>query len=160
SLRLTGDVVQAATLDRQTREGRRRVLGNKHGDTLGSVESYGIDLRELGDLDGSRNALELAYRTVVEGLGDDHYRAIQSGRSYAITLRRLDDRRPAGEIMDRVVASAEAVLGHRHPLTLACLMEQACLWWADGNPADALAIADKTHDNYLELHGTHHPFTL
>jgi tetratricopeptide (TPR) repeat protein len=70
---------EAAALQARTLEIKRRVMGNKHFETLRSLANLGFVLQDQGRLQEAESLLVEAYQTGVATLGSDHpgtYRAI------------------------------------------------------------------------------------
>src|SRR5262249_48614697 len=155
SLRMVGDFTAAARLDQDTLGRRRKILGGDHPFTLLSANYYGSDLRETGDLAASRNTLEATYTAYRQVLRDDHSRTTGAAKTSAVTLRRLGRVAGAARLIAAAVARCEAVLGRRHPTTVACRLELACARWAQGHHDEARAIAEEVYAAYRQRWNDH-----
>lgn len=157
SVRLTGEFARAAKLDREALERRRRV--QKELAKL-SQESYGTDLREVGDLVPSRNQLEEAHEAFLADYGPAHLRSLEAAFAYAVTLRRLGQTARAAKLIDDAARRAAGLLGVRHRVTLNCRLEQATVRWAEGRHEAARDAAEEIYRDYRDLRGYGHPYTL
>ncbi|MFC7388454.1 tetratricopeptide repeat protein [Sphaerisporangium rhizosphaerae] len=78
-----GELQRARTVEEQALEGRRRVLGADHPDTLTSMSDLAITLREMGELQQARALEQQALEVRRRVLGDDHPDTKQSERNLA-----------------------------------------------------------------------------
>ena len=83
-LKAQGKLVEAELCLREALEGRHRVLGDDHPDTLKSINEMGYVLLDQGELAEAeryfREALEIAERLRTRVIGDEHNRAAYAGK--------------------------------------------------------------------------------
>ena len=67
-----GDLEGAGALYREALQARRETLGDKHPDTLGSINNLANLLKDQGDLEGAGALYREALQAQRETLGDKH----------------------------------------------------------------------------------------
>jgi tetratricopeptide (TPR) repeat protein len=81
TLRGQGDLEGARDLHEQALDAYRRVLGDGHLHTLGSMNNLAVTLEDHGDLEGARDLHEQALDASRRVLGDEHPYTRTSGRA-------------------------------------------------------------------------------
>jgi tetratricopeptide (TPR) repeat protein len=156
----SGDARAALPLKRRALEGRERVLGPDHPDTLVSVNNLAGCLNELGD---AAAAMPL-YRRAVEGnerdLGPDHPDTLTCVSNLAGGLDALGDAAAALPLYRRALEGRERGLGSDHPDTLVSLNNLAQCLQALGDAAAALALYHRALEGTERVLDPDHPTTL
>lgn len=86
-----GQYRQALPLEEQALAARRRVLGEDHPDTLGSMHNLAETRRDLGDLDDARALHEQALAGRRQVLGDEYPDTLTSLNNLAAVRRELGE---------------------------------------------------------------------
>lgn len=157
--RFTGDYEEARRIDQETFEKRESALGPQHQDTLASKAALAEDLRALGDYKASVALLE-QFQSEYTAVPVTDLPKLRYAKSYAVALRRAgrqaEARKLTRETYDRYVNR----YGKNAPDTLACALNLAADYSADGDKDAAMEAAAEVHRGYRELLGDRHPFTL
>ena len=157
--RFTGDYEEARRLDQETFEKRESVLTPQHQDTLASKAALAEDLRALGDYKGSVQLLE-EFQSEYTAVPVTDLPKLRYAKSYAVALRRAgrqaEARKLTKETYDRYVKR----YGETAPDTLACALNLAADYSADGDKDAAREAASEVHQGYRESLGDTHPYTL
>ena len=127
----------AETLYRHVLEITRRVLGDEHPDTLGSMNNLAETLRAQGDLDGARRIQEQVLETRRRILGDDHPDTLASMNNLALTLSHQGDLAGARKIGEEVLETRRRILGNEHSGTSISAWNLFCTLRDTSDPASA-----------------------
>ena len=133
TLRGQGELGGARELLGQVLEGRLRVLGEEHPDTLMSMYNLASTLRALGDLRGVRALQEQVWEASRRVSGEAHPDTLTSMNNLAVTLHAQGDLGGARELLERVLEGRRRVLGEAHPDTLASLCNLEMVLKAQGD---------------------------
>ena len=103
-LKHQGRLEEAEIMYRRALEGRERLLGSEHPDTLGSVNNLGALLQNLGQL----KEAEIMLRRALEGrerlLGSDHRNTLNSRGNLGLLLIKQNN--DQGKIMVNTILAA------------------------------------------------------
>ncbi|MCH8242827.1 MAG: serine/threonine protein kinase, partial [Planctomycetes bacterium] len=106
---------------------RRRVLGDDHPDTLGSINNMGVLLGVMGKLEEAMPY----YREALEGnrrvLGDDHPRTLTSINNIGSLLHKMGKYEEAERYFLEALECRRRVLGDEHPDTLLSISNMGSL---------------------------------
>jgi tetratricopeptide (TPR) repeat protein/CHAT domain-containing protein len=108
---------EALALARRAYETRKRVLGERHHDTLLSLVNLATQLNDQGDRRQARAAYEQALRGYKELLGDGHPTTAWVLGSLGNLLKDEGDLAAARLYLEQALQIDEEVLGDRHPDT-------------------------------------------
>jgi CHAT domain-containing protein len=136
------------------------VLGEKHPDTLSSLNNLATIYRNLGRLFEALPLLEKGYRLSKEVLGEKHPDTLSSLNNLAMIyseLGRLSESLPLSETGYRLFLE---VLGEKHPYALSSLNNLASLYQDLGRLFEALPLLEKGYRLTKEELGEKHPDTL
>jgi tetratricopeptide (TPR) repeat protein len=122
-----GQYRQALALEEAALTGRRRVLGDDHADTLGSMNNLAETRRALGDLQGAHDLHQQTLAGSRRVLGDDHPDTLSSMNNLALTRRALGDLQGAHDLHETTLAGRRRVLGDDHPDTLTSMNNLAAV---------------------------------
>jgi hypothetical protein len=124
-----GDLAGAEPLYRAAYEGRRRLLGVDHSDTLVSMNNLAALLQQKGDLGAAesmlRGAIEVQSRVrgaaagLERTLGPDHSHVLAARIVRGEILAAEGDVAGASEVLQRALQDSTRVLGPEHRQTLA-----------------------------------------
>ncbi len=113
-----GDLEQVRELTVQVLETRKRVLGERHRETLISMGAYAELLRAQGHLDQARELCEQTLQLQTSELGKDAPATLTSALLLTQILYECGEWREASRICDDTLPRLLEVLGGDHPLTL------------------------------------------
>ncbi|RKZ63235.1 MAG: hypothetical protein DRQ99_17440, partial [Candidatus Parabeggiatoa sp. nov. 3] len=139
---------------------RLQVLGEKHPDTLQSLNNLAFIYQAVGRLDEALPLYEKGYRQRLQVLGEKHPDTLQSLNNLAgiyDSVGRLDEALPLYEKGYRLSLQ---VLGEKHPDTLISLNNLAFIYQAVGRLDEALPLLEKAYRLSLQVLGEKHPDTL
>ena len=109
-------------------EGRRRVLGEEHKDTLASMNNMGVLLHKMEDYEGSLDYFQQAFRVQETVLGKTHPDALTTIMNMANTyMVGLKDFVKAEEMFRQALDGYEKSLGKEHEHTKLCARNLAKL---------------------------------
>ena len=150
----------AVTARRQHWRATQHALGERHPNTLTSLNNLAGIYRAVGRFDDAVGLFEEGYRLRVEVLGERHPNTLTSLNNLAGIYRavgRLDDAAGLSEEGYRLFVE---VLGERHPNTLGSLNNLAYIYEAVGRLDDAVGLYEKGYRLCVEVLGERHPDTL
>jgi Tetratricopeptide repeat/NB-ARC domain len=155
-----GAYASARHLQEQVLAVSRRVLGEEHPDTLGSMHNFAETLRAQGDLAGARALQEQVLAVSRRVLGEEHPDTITSMSSLAVTLDAQGDLAGARALHEQVLAVRRRVLGEEHPGTLTSMSNLAVTLDEQGDLAGARALKEQVLAVLRRVLGEEHPDTL
>ncbi|MBP2326287.1 tetratricopeptide (TPR) repeat protein [Kibdelosporangium banguiense] len=141
---LSGSALGALQLERDNHRRRERLLGAKSPQTLWSLCSLGVYLREVGRYDEALATLTQAREGVLE-LPADKAKALELRIlwNHAITQRQLGRVRDAKERLAKVAVEYRKMNGSTHPDTVACELSMASAYRLTGESEYALEVAQR-----------------
>ena len=113
-----GELAGAAPLLDEALKTRRETLGDKHPNTLTSINNYGLLLKDQGKLAGAAPLLDEALKTRRETLGDKHPDTLKAISNYGTLLYEQGDLAGAAPLFREAFVAAQNSLGAAHPNTL------------------------------------------
>jgi tetratricopeptide (TPR) repeat protein len=155
-----GDYRSARTVWHRHLDACRRVLGEKHSDTLNSQNNLAGTLGALGDLAGARELYEEVVQTSRRVRGEDHPDTLGALNNLAGTLGAQGDLAGARALQERVVDASRRVLGAEHPLTLTSLSNLTLTLRTQGDLAGARELGEQVLDARRRVLGEEHLDTL
>jgi tetratricopeptide (TPR) repeat protein len=115
-----GNYDVAEKMYREALEGREKMLGKEHPDTLTSVNNLASVLRDQGEYEEA----EVMNRRALEGwekvLWKEHPDTLRSVYCLASLLHKQKRYKTASELYQRASSSFRTILGPSHPITIAC----------------------------------------
>ena len=159
-LTATGRYQDALPLFEETYRSCIQTLGERHPDTLTSLNNLASIYRAVGRLDDATGLFEEGYRLRVEVLGERHPNTLGSLNNLASiyeSVGRLDD---AVGLFEEGYRLRVEVLGERHPNTLTSLNNLASIYRAVGRLDDAAGLYEEGYRLCVEVLGERHPDTL
>ena len=137
-LKVQGKYDEAGRLYREVLEVRRETLGDRHPDTLASINNLGTLLEAKGDLAAAEPLYREALEVQRETLGNRHRSTLTSITNLGLLLKAKGDRAAAEQLLREAVEVRREALGNRHPHTLIAisnldrlLLKKSKLWLAE-----------------------------
>jgi tetratricopeptide (TPR) repeat protein len=109
---------EAYQLDEQVLAEQRKLLGERHANTLMTSSGLAADLRALGRYAEALRLEEQTQQVWHVDFGEIHPRTLAAGNNLATSLRAMGDFRRARAIDEEVADNRRQVLGPLHPLYL------------------------------------------
>ncbi|TFH54313.1 MAG: tetratricopeptide repeat protein, partial [Methanothrix sp.] len=150
----------AEPLFRRALEGRERVLGKEHPDTLTSVNNLAALLYSKGDYKGAEPLLRRALEAQERVLGKDHPNTLTYANNLAELLKSKGDYESAEPLYRRALEGRERVLGQEHPDTLTSVNTLAALLKSKGDYKAAEPLYRRALEGCERVLGQEHPDTL
>ena len=139
---------------------RRRLLGDRHPDTLASINNVGSLLQEEGKL----TEAEPYYREALEGYrrvrGADHPDTLRTVNFLASLLHEQGKLAEAEPYYREALDGLRRVLGDDHPDTLGAIASVGYLLQAQGKLAEAEPYYRQALEGHRRVVGDDHPHTL
>ncbi|KAF8536533.1 hypothetical protein BDD12DRAFT_781369 [Trichophaea hybrida] len=155
-----GKYEQAEQMNRRALEGREKVLGPDHPDTMTSVNNLAQVLQSQGKCEQA----EQMNRRVLEGrekvLEPDHPDTLTSVNNLALVLQSQGKYEQAEQINRRALEGREKVLGPDHPDTLTSVNNLALVLQSQGKYEQAELMNRRALEGYEKVLGPDHPDTL
>ena len=146
---------------RQTSLGvRRRVLGEEHPDTLGSMNNLATTLHALDDFEGARDLHQQTLDACRRVLGEEHPDTLASMNNLAATLSVLGDFEGSLDLHRQTLDGRHRVLGEEHPHTLLSMNNLAATLHNLGDFEGARDLHQQTLDVKRRVLGEENPSTL
>jgi len=139
---------------------RKDTLGEKHPNTLTSLNNLAVIYRAVGRLDEALPLYEKAYGLLLQVLGDRHPDTLSSLNNLAgiyQAVGRLDEALP---LFEKAYTLRRQVLGDKHPDTLSSLNNLAFIYRTVGRLDEALPLFEKAYTLRRKVLGDRHPDTL
>lgn len=141
----------------QALEGREKVLGPEHPDTLTSVSNLGSVLGSLGKYEEAKAMHQRALEGSEKVLGPEHPNTLTSVSNLGSVLASLGKYEEAEAMHRRALDGYEKVLGPEHPNTLTIMHNLAHTWISQDKVQEALALMGKCVELRNRLLGPDHP---
>ena len=161
----TGRWQEAVELEEQMLQMRKRILNEKHPDTLMSMNNLA---RSYSDLGRSQEALELfehALQMRKRILGEEHFDTLASMNNLASSYSDLGRRQEAVELDEQVLQMRKRIQGEEHPDTLTSMNNLADIYseLERSNPKrryEAVKLQEQVVQMSKRILGEEHPDTL
>jgi tetratricopeptide (TPR) repeat protein len=138
----------------------RRILGEKHPDTLTSINNLALVLRNMGELTQARHLHEQVLQLQRRVLGEKHRSTLTSMNNLALVLRDLGELTQARHLHEQELEACRRVLGEEHPETLTSMSNLASLLRDMGELAQARHLHEQALQLQRRVRGEEHPETL
>lgn len=135
-------------------------LGERHPDTLTSMNNLARTLYEQGDLASARSLCEQVLTAFKATLGETHPNTLASMSSLASTLESLGDLTGARALHEQTLAACKTTLGSSHPSTLTSMICLASTLQAQGDLTEARMLYEQALAAQKATLGDTHPDTL
>lgn len=160
SLWEAGNLPRAAEIERYVLEDQRRLVGNRHPDTLVAVGNLAATLSRQGNLKEGLALQREARDGYAELYGPEHPETLNAESNLAHMMHVDGDTDEAIPIARRVTDASRRVLGKSHPQTVSAMGNLAMMLTAGGR---ALEEANALQREVLEVReqvlGDEHPNT-
>ena len=137
----------------------KKVLGEQHPDTAGSLNNLGALLDSIGDYAGALPYHEQALAIKKKVLGEEHPDTARSLNNLGNVLQSLGDYADARPYYEQALAINKKVLGEQHPDTAGSLNNLGSLLQAQGDYAGARPYYEQALAIRREALGEQHPDT-
>lgn len=162
-----GEYEKAEKVYQQTLDGRKKLLGPQHPETLMCQSDLAVTLQHLaGSLPDARKmefALELqseALKGLEDALGQDSPWSMKALARLASIKKDLGDLSGSELAYTKALQSMKSILGEGHPETLECLADLGNVYFLEGK----FGLAESTFQSSIEILmlvlGAEHPQTL
>ncbi|KAL1989597.1 hypothetical protein VTN49DRAFT_6794 [Thermomyces lanuginosus] len=160
SFSLLGQYREAETMHRQALEGREKVLGSDHPETLDSVNNLGVALKKQGQYGKAKEMLHQALEGRQKVLGPNHPHTLDVVNNLANVLEKQGQSEKAEAMYRRALEAREKVLGHYHPNTLAAARNVGIVLENQGKYRKAEAMYRRALEGREKVLGPDHSDTL
>ena len=151
---------EARLLYEEALQAFRETLGDRHLDTLVSINNMGALLQNMGKLEEARPLYEEALQAYRETLGDRHQLTCWVTANLADLLRATGDLDEGEAVLGNAVGVAQGVFGSSHWRTLVITAKAARLQHAQpGGAAAGKELLVATVARMAEVHGESHQQT-
>ncbi|KAF2621980.1 kinesin light chain 1 [Macroventuria anomochaeta] len=155
-----GQYSAAETTHRQALSLREEVLGEKHPDTLMSMNNVATALSGQGQYIKAEKMLRKTLELREEVLGEKHPSTLVSMNNLAVALNEQGDYAEAEKMHRETFKLRKGVLGEKHPDTLVSMNNVATALSGQGQYIKAEKMLRKTLELREEVLGEKHPSTL
>lgn len=143
-----------------TLEGRRRILGEGHEDTLGTMSKL-VALRYFqGRLDEAESISRSMLETRARVSGEGHEETIRAASSLAELLRRRQKYEEAETLLVRTLERSRETLGERASITLMVMNNLGGLHQSRGDDEKAIAVLGEALRLRRDVLLDDHPLTI
>jgi len=150
----------AKEMDIGALQAREATLGLEHSDTLNSINSLGLVLKDQGNYEEA----EAMHRRGLEGLektlGPEHLDTLISVSNLGLVLERQGKYEEAEAMHRRSLKGKEKVLGPKHPDTLISVSRLGSALESQGKYKEAEAMHRRSLKGHEKTLGPEHPDTL
>ena len=158
-LKAQGKFDEAEPLYREALEVSRATLGNRHPDTLGSINNLGALLLDKGELATAEALLREALEVSRETLGSRHPSTLLYINNLGQLLHVKGDLAAAEPLCREALEGRRETLGDRHPNTLTSIHNLGHLLHVKGDLAAAEPLYREALEVQRETLGNRHPST-
>ncbi|KUJ07385.1 uncharacterized protein LY89DRAFT_365096 [Mollisia scopiformis] len=155
-----GSYNTAEEMDRRALEGREKVLGKEHPNTLTSVSNLASVLQNQGKYEQAEEMNRRALEGHEKVLGKEHPDTLTSVSILASVLQYQGKYEQAEEMNRRALEGYEKVLGKEHPNTLTSVSNLALVLQYQGKYEQAEEMNRRALEGYEKVLGKEHPNTL
>jgi hypothetical protein len=155
-----GRWTEAEVLQVQVMETRKQVLGEKHPDTLSSMENLASTYWNQGHWKEAEVLQVQVMETTKQVLGEKHPDTLTSMGNLASTYRNQGHWKEAEVLEVQVMERFKQVLGEKHPDTLTSMANLACTYQKQGHWTEAEVLQVQVMETSKQVLGEKHPDTL
>ena len=156
----TGNYIKAKNTYQELYDLFKCELGEKHPDTLASLNNLASSYYDLGDYNKALEIENKVYNARKEILGEKHPDTLNSLNNLALTYSSLGEYNKALELKNAVYNACKEILGETHPDTLASLNNLANSYSYLGDYNKACELQNAVYNARKEILGENHPNTL
>jgi tetratricopeptide (TPR) repeat protein len=136
------------------------ILGEKHPDTLTSLNNLAGIYQTIGQLSEALPLFEKSYRLHKEVLGEKHPSTLRSLNNLVGIYQTIGQLSKALPLFEKGYRLHKEILGEKHPDTLTSLNNLASIYQDMGWLSEALPLFEKGYRLSKEVLGEKHPDTL
>jgi tetratricopeptide (TPR) repeat protein len=144
----------------RTLELQRRVLGEKHPETLQSMNQLALLYLRQGSYEQAEPLFTKVLEAQRSALGEEHVDTMDTMNNLAVLYRYQGRYAPAEALSTKVLEVSRRVLGEEHIGTLDTMNNLALLYLAEGKYAQAEPLFFKVVETGRHAQGEEHPDTL
>jgi tetratricopeptide (TPR) repeat protein len=115
-----GKYEEAEAINRRAPDGREKVLGEEHPDTLKGFNNLASPLQRQGKYEEAETMIRRALDGCEKALGNDHPETLTNVHYLACLLHEQKRYEAASELYQRASSGYRMILGPSHPTTIAC----------------------------------------
>ena len=139
---------------------RRRVLGEKHTDTLKSVNDLAFLYRRQGKFEQAEPLMANALEAHLEVYGEEHAATLETMNNLAGLYREQGKYGEAERLFERALNLRHRIHGEESPETLVTMNDLGLLYWTEGKLTQADAMYNRALEIRQRVSGKEHPETL
>jgi len=158
--RQQGRFTDAAQLEEQISEKRRRILGDEHPETLRSMSHLALIYTRQGHLTDASKLQEKVWDRQRRISGEEDPETLRTMNSLAWTYCRQGRLKKAAELQEEVLKKQRRILGEDYPDTLTSMNHLALTYRQQGHLVEAVQLQEQVLDKQRRLLGEEHPTTL
>jgi tetratricopeptide (TPR) repeat protein len=151
---------EAEPFIRRALEGRERILGTEHPDTLASFHALARLMLQIGNFEEAETLSRRYLATCRQVLGIEHPGTLAMMSNLAVALHKRGNITEAGKLYQHLLPTAERVLGPEHPSSLQLLNNMAQLLESKGELVEARELYRRAMEGHVRVLGKEHPDTL
>ena len=155
-----GRLKEAEELEVKVMKMAKKVFGEEHPYTLGSISSLAATLGKQGRLKEAEELLIQVISTSKRILGQNHPQTLISISNLAFTYSEQGRFKEAEELGVKVLNIEKQVLGEEHPTTLTSMNNLAHVYYAQGQKDTAIQLMTEAVSLRRETIGSDHPSTI
>jgi tetratricopeptide (TPR) repeat protein len=155
-----GQYKAAEELEVEVMETRKRVLGDKHPDTLTSMNNLALTYADQGRWDEAEELQKKVMKTRKRVLGDEHPNTLSSISNLTSTYADQGRWGEAEELQKEVIETSKRVLDDEHPDTLISIANLALTYWNQGRMGEAEELQVEVMETRKRVLSDDHPDTL
>ncbi|MGK3110630.1 tetratricopeptide repeat protein [Streptomyces sp. WAC05858] len=159
-LHYQGSLTHATSHLHRAHDGRHRLLGPDHPDTLTSRSNLAGAYESAGDLGRAIPLFEQTLTDTVRVLGEDHPYTLASRHNLACAYESAGDLGRAIPLFEQTLTDMMRVLGEDHPHTLTSRSNLAGAYESAGDLGRAIPLYEQDLTDCLRVLGPGHPDTL
>jgi tetratricopeptide (TPR) repeat protein len=159
-LHLRGEYATAEEISRDALDGREKVLGPEHPDTLTSVSNLGSLLKSQGKYEEAETMHRRALEGYEKALGLEHPYTLTSVSNLGSLLGRQAKYEEAEAMHRRALEGREKMLGLEHPDTFTSVSNLGSLLESQGKYEEAEAMHRRALEGREKMLGLEHPDTF
>jgi tetratricopeptide (TPR) repeat protein len=146
-------------VSKEAMRANRETLGDRHEDTLSSIDDTAYLLNRLGKLEEARPLYEEALKGQRETLGDRNTDTLASISVLAMLLEEMGQLEEARPLYEEQLQANRERDGDRHPGTLTSINLLAYLLEDQGKLVEAIPLYTERLEGLVLLHGMEHQET-
>jgi len=158
--KINGKYAEAEQMLRLTLMLQNKVLGEKHPDTLGSMNNLAEVLRSQGKYDEAESMHRQTLMLTKKMLGEEHPSTLDSMNNLAAVLHDQEKYEKAEQMHRQTLELREKVLGKEHPHTLVSTNNLTSTHQQQGKCEEAEQMHRQTLELRKKVLGKEHPDTL